>query len=37
MLLRKGWGPFGPLPLGGERTSLGKALELIESILSEEE
>ena len=37
MLLRKGWGPFGPLPLGGERISLSKALELMHSILNEEE
>ena len=37
MLLRKGWGPFAPLPLGGERIELGKALERINSILNEEE
>jgi hypothetical protein len=37
MLLRKGWGPFGPLPLGGERTELTKALDRIISILGEEE
>jgi len=37
MLLRKGWGPFGPLPLGGDRTTLSKAIELIDSILNEEE
>ena len=37
MLLRKGWGPFGPLPLGGDRPSLGKAAALIHSILNEEE
>lgn len=37
MLLRKGWGPFGPLPLGGEKKSLSMALELINSILNEEE
>ena len=37
MLLRNGWGPFGPLPLGGERTELTKALDRIISILGEEE
>ena len=37
MLLRKGWGPFGPLPLGGDRTTLSKAIELIDTILNEEE
>ena len=37
MLLRKGWGPFGPLPLGGDRPSLTKATALIHSILNEEE
>jgi hypothetical protein len=37
MLLRKGWGPFGPLPLGGDRTTLHKAIELIDTILNEEE
>ena len=37
MLLRKGWGPFGPLPLGGDRPSLEKATALIHSILNEEE
>lgn len=37
MLLRKGWGPFGPLPLGGDRTTLLKAVELIATILNEEE
>ena len=29
MLLRNGWGPFGPLPLGGDPTSLGTAKEYI--------
>ena len=37
MLLRKGWGPFGPLPLGGDRPSLDKAADLIITILHEEE
>ena len=37
MLLRKGWGPFGPLPLGGDRSSLDKAANLIGTILHEEE
>jgi len=37
MLLRKGWGPFGPLPLGGDRSELSKALELLNAILTEEE
>ncbi len=37
MLLRKGWGPFGPLPLGGKRSELAKATDLIVSILHEEE
>ena len=37
MLLRKGWGPFGPLPLGGDRSALDKAALLIVTILQEEE
>ena len=37
MLLRKGWGPFGPLPLGGDRSALDKAANLIVTILHEEE
>ena len=37
MLLRKGWGPFGPLPLGGDRNALDKAANLIVTILQEEE
>jgi hypothetical protein len=37
MLLRKGWGPFGPLPLGGNRITLTKALGIIDTILNEEE
>lgn len=37
MLLRKGWGPFGPLPLGGDRIALDKAANLIVTILQEEE
>jgi len=36
-LLRKGWGPFGPLPLGGDRYVLEKAAHLIVTILHEEE
>ena len=37
MLLRKGWGPFGPLPLGGDRANLAIALSRIQSLLQEEE
>ena len=37
MLLRKGWGPFGPLPLGGDRSDLKVALARIHLLLSEEE
>ncbi len=37
MLLRKGWGPFGPLPLGGDRANLANALSRIQSLLLEEE
>jgi hypothetical protein len=37
MLLRKGWGPFGPLPLGGDRSELSKALECLSAIFTEEE
>tara|TARA_B100000530_G_scaffold331900_1_gene277356 strand:- start:3384 stop:3920 length:537 start_codon:yes stop_codon:yes gene_type:complete len=38
MLLRKGWGPFGPLPLGGAREDLDQAAErIIEILLPEEE
>ena len=37
MLLRKGWGPFGPLPLGGDRNALDIAANLIVTILQEEE
>jgi len=37
MLLRKGWGPFGPLPLGGQRSDLNIALIRMTSILNEEE
>jgi hypothetical protein len=32
MLLRNGWGPFGPLPLGGDRESLGVAREYIKAM-----
>jgi len=32
MLLRNGWGPFGPLPLGGDATSLGVAREYIKAM-----
>jgi O-succinylbenzoate synthase len=31
--LRKGWGPFGPLPLGGSREDLDQAAERIVAIL----
>tara|TARA_B100001248_G_scaffold9692_1_gene6378 strand:+ start:183 stop:722 length:540 start_codon:yes stop_codon:yes gene_type:complete len=37
MLLRKGWGPFGPLPLGGKISTIAVVLQKIQSILSEEE
>lgn len=37
LLLRKGWGPFAPLPLGGNRAVLPIALERITTLLSEEE
>ena len=33
MLLRKGWGPFGPLPLGGDRADLDIAAEKIIEVL----
>jgi urocanate hydratase len=33
MLLRKGWGPFGPLPLGGDRSDLDIAAEKIIEVL----
>ncbi len=36
ILLRKGWGPFAPLPIGGERRHLDEALRHIKSILEEE-
>lgn len=32
MLLRNGWGPFGPLPLGGDATSLGAAREYLKAM-----
>ena len=32
MLLRNGWGPFGPLPLGGDPSSLGTAKEYIRAM-----
>lgn len=32
MLLRNGWGPFGPLPLGGDPKSLGVAREYIKAM-----
>ena len=32
MLLRNGWGPFGPLPLGGAPVSLGLAREYIKAM-----
>ena len=34
MLLRKGWGIFGPLPLGGDYHDLVQARDYIESIYS---
>lgn len=37
MLLRKNWGVFGPLPLGGEPKDLATALEKINKILSPDE
>jgi hypothetical protein len=36
MLLRKGWGIFGPLPLGGEQNDLSTARLYIENVLSRE-
>ena len=32
MLLRNGWGPFGPLPLGGDMESLATAKEYIRAM-----
>lgn len=32
MLLRNGWGPFGPLPLGGDADALGTAREYIKAM-----
>jgi len=32
MLLRNGWGPFGPLPLGGDHESLAIAKEYIRAM-----
>ena len=32
MLLRNGWGPFGPLPLGGDPPSLAVAREYIKAM-----
>ena len=37
MLLRKGWGPFGPLPLGGSISTLAVVIPKIQLLLSEEE
>ena len=37
MLLRKGWGPFGPLPLGGNISTLAVIIPKIQLLLSEEE
>jgi hypothetical protein len=34
MLLRKGWGIFGPLPLGGSQNDLTVARSRIEKALS---
>ena len=36
MLLRKGWGIFGPLPLGGDKNDLSVARSRIETALDEE-
>ena len=36
MLLRKGWGIFGPLPLGGEQNDLSKARSRIDLVLDSE-
>jgi len=36
MLLRKGWGIFGPLPLGGEQNDLSKARSRIDAVLDSE-
>lgn len=36
MLLRKGWGPFAPLPLGGEYHDLEKAKHRIERFTTSE-
>ena len=36
MLLRKGWGVFGPLPLGGEQNDLSKARSCIDLALDSE-
>ena len=33
MLLRKGWGIFGPLPLGGSQNDLSVARSRIEKVL----
>ena len=32
MLLRNGWGPFGPLPLGGDADALGTAREYLKAM-----
>ena len=37
MLLRIGWGPFGPLPLGGNISTLAVIVPKIQLLLSEEE
>ena len=37
MLLRKGWGPFGPRPLGGSISTLAVIIPKIQLLLSEEE
>lgn len=37
MLLRKGWGPFAPLPLGGEYHDLEKAKHRIERFTTSED
>ena len=36
MLLRKGWGIFGPLPLGGDQNDLSKARSRIDLVFDSE-
>ena len=37
MLLRRGWGIFGPLPLGGSYHDLAKATEYILLVYQQED